>query len=240
MVFLIILGVLLAIIALILLLPIGADVGYEQGKLHVSAKAGGLTIKLFPRKKRAESDEPKPPKKKKEKKPKKPKEKKPEDDKPREKKKPDITFDEILALLKAVVEGIGWFGGKIRVDRFVLHVIVAGNDPYHTAMAYGKLNAWLSALLPLCKKLNAKNCDVWTDVDFMDDWPHVDFAIAMSFRIGQLFGMGFRVGFGALKVLLQRKKRIKLEAKAAALAPPTSDTENADKQIDEERMAANG
>ena len=39
MVFLIILGVLIGIIALILLLPIGADIGYEQGTLHVSAKA---------------------------------------------------------------------------------------------------------------------------------------------------------------------------------------------------------
>ena len=96
MVFLIILGVLIGIIALILLLPIGADIGYEQGKIHVYAKAGGLTIKLFPRKKQPESDEPKPPKKKKEKKPKKPKEEKPEEDKPKAKKKPDITFDEIL------------------------------------------------------------------------------------------------------------------------------------------------
>ena len=58
--------------------------------------------------------------------------------------------------------------------------------------------------------------------------------------IGQIFGMSFRIAFGALKVLLQRRKRRKLEAKAAALDPPTSDTENTDKQIDEERMAANG
>ena len=38
MVALIILGVLLAIIVLILLIPVGVDLGYEEGKLHVSKK----------------------------------------------------------------------------------------------------------------------------------------------------------------------------------------------------------
>ncbi len=234
MVLLIILGVIAAIIALILLLPIGADIGYEQGKLHVLAKAGPLTLKLFPRRKREEPDVPKPPKKKKQKKP---KAEKPAEEQPKEKKSLDITLDEILALLKAVLDGIAHFGGKIRVDRFVLHVVVASGDPYNSAMLYGKLNAWLSALMPLCKKLNAKNCDVWTDVNFLDDWPQVDFAVAMSFRIGQLFGMGFRIGFGALKVLLQRRRRRKL---AARMLNAAETEKNEQENQDEERMAANG
>ena len=246
MVFLIILGVLVLIIVGIMLIPIGADIGYEEGKIHVSAKAAGVLIQLFPRKKKADSDKPKAPKKKKEKKSKKPKEEKKEEEKPKEKKLPDFTLDEVLDLLKAVLRGIAHFGGKIKVDRFVLHLTVAGYDPYNVAMAYGKINAWLSGVAPLCKKLNAKNSDVWTDLDFTDNWPHMDFAIAMSFRIGQLFGMAFRIGFGALKVLLRRKKRIKQEKKAAAANPPSDanppaeiENTNQNKQ-DEERMAANG
>ena len=236
MVFLIILGVLVLLIAVLLIVPIGADVGYEQGKIHVSATAAGVAIQLFPRKKESESDEPKPSKKKKPK-----KEKKPEKEKTKEKKKFDFTLDEILDLLKAVLHGLGHFTNRIRVDRFVLHLIVAGYDPYNVAMAYGKINAWLSAMAPACKKLNAKNSDVWTAVDFTDEWPHVDFAIAMSFRLCTVIGMLFVIGFGALKVLLRRKKRIKQEAKEAALNPPAEEIKNNEQTIqEEERMAANG
>ena len=38
---LIIIGILVAIIALIMIIPIGADIGYEDGELRVSAKAAG-------------------------------------------------------------------------------------------------------------------------------------------------------------------------------------------------------
>ena len=242
MVFLIILGVLVLLIALIMIVPVGFDAGYEQGKIRVALKAAGMKLQLFPRKKKPDNGEPKPPKKKKEKKTK--KEKKPKetaDEKPKEKKRLDITLEEILDLLRAVLDGVAYFNDRVRVDRFVLHLTVAGYDPYNVAMAYGKINAWLSGVAPLCKKLNARNSDVWTAVDFIDDWPHVDFAIAMSFRIGTLFAMGIRTGVGALKVLLRRKKRIKQEAKAAALEAQADMNENTEQTIqEEERKAANG
>ena len=48
-------------------------------------------------------------------------------------------------------------------------------------------------------------------------------------------------GKGALKVLLRRRKRIKREAKAAALEQPAELTENTEQTIqEEERKAANG
>ena len=220
MVFLIILGVLVLLIALIMIIPIGFDAGYEQGKIRVALKAAGLKIQLFPRKKKPKETA---------------------DEKPKEKKRLDITLEEILDLLRAVLDGVAYFNDRIRVDRFVLHLTVAGYDPYNVALAYGKINAWLSGCAPLFKKLNAKNSDVWTAVDFIDDWPHVDFAIAMSFRIGTLFAMGIRTGIGALKVLLRRRKRIKREAKAAAIEQPAELTENKEQTIqEEERKAANG
>ena len=85
-------------------------------------------------------------------------------------------FPEFLDLLRAVLDGIAYFNDRIRVDRFVLHLTVAGYDPYNVALAYGKINAWLSGCVPLFKKLNARTSHVWTAVDFVDDWPHVEFA----------------------------------------------------------------
>ena len=49
MVGLIILGILIGLIVLILLIPVGADLGYEDGRLHLSAKVMGLQLQLFPK-----------------------------------------------------------------------------------------------------------------------------------------------------------------------------------------------
>ena len=66
----IILGVIVGLIVLINLIPVGADIGYEDGMLHVSAKAAGVLVQLFPRKKKGDSKPKKEKKPKQEKKPK--------------------------------------------------------------------------------------------------------------------------------------------------------------------------
>ena len=102
MVGLIILGVIVAIIVAIMLVPVGADVAYEGGELRLSAKVCGMLLQLIPK---PPADETKP---KKEKKPKKPKKKKkqPEEqaqtgeEKPKKKLDLDFSMDEILGLVK--------------------------------------------------------------------------------------------------------------------------------------------
>lgn len=250
MVALIILGVIVLLITLIMLLPVGADIGYEDGLLHASAKVGGILIQLFPKKKSDKPPKEKKPKKKKEKKPK-PEGEETEEKKPKKKRKPDFTFDEIMALLRTVLKHLGRFGRKWKVDRFVLHYIAAGYDPYNVAMTYGKVNAALSAIAPACaQRFTVKDCDVWTDVDFTRDWMHLDFGLCMTIRIGQIFALVLGIGFGALKILLQRKKRQKQEAKLRQIEggpeaeePGTEEEKKEDLSEDnqeEERMAANG
>jgi len=101
----ILVGIVLLILALVLLIPIGADIAYVGGEFTLAARADGLAIQLIPRKPR---DSNKPPRKKKEKQPKeKPEE--PEEKKEKPKKKLDFTFDEIMDLLKKVLNGLGKF-----------------------------------------------------------------------------------------------------------------------------------
>ena len=57
-----IIGVIAAIIALIMLIPIGADIAYEGGQFGLSAKVCGVLLQLFPR---PEKDESAPKKEKK-------------------------------------------------------------------------------------------------------------------------------------------------------------------------------
>ncbi len=224
MVALIILGVLVGIIVLICLIPVGVDLGYEQEKLHVSAKVMGILLQLYPK---PPPDPNKPPKKKKPKKEKKkkPEEEKPQEEKPKKKRKLSFNKDELLELLKAALRGVGKLGGSVNVDRFVLRFVAAGDDPYNTAMLYGYVNAALSSLAPLCRKrFTVKDCDVRTAVDFTADNIYLDFGLAMTIRIGQVLGAVLGIGAKALVILVKNKIRLKREAR---LNPPEETGEQA-------------
>ena len=213
MVGLIILGVIVALVIAIMLVPVGADVAYEGGELRLSAKVCGMLLQLIPK---PPADETKPKKEKKPKKPKKPKKKKkqPEEqpqtgeEKPKKKLNLDFSMDEIMGLVKSVLRGLGRFGRKLSVDRFLLHYTAAGKDPYTTAMTFGYVNGALTTLAPICRRsFDAKDVDVWTDVDFTTEKTKVDFGVALTIRIGQIFGVVFTILFGALGIIIKHKFR---------------------------------
>lgn len=210
MVGLIILGVIIAIIVAIMLVPVGADVAYEGGELRLSAKVCGVLLQLIPK---PPADETKPKKEKKPKKPKKQK-KQPEEqaqtgeEKPKKKLNLDFSMDEIMGLVKSVLRGLGRFGRKLSVDRFLLHYTAAGKDPCNTAMTFGYVNGALTTLAPICRRsFDAKDVDVWTDVDFTTEKTKVDFGVALTIRIGQIFGVVFTILFGALGIIIKHKFR---------------------------------
>lgn len=207
MVALIIIGVLVGLIALIMLIPIGADIGYEDGELAVSAKAAGLLIQLIPK---PPKDESKP---KKEKKPRKPKKEKPKKEKPPKEKKPlNFSRDEIFSLVKKVLSKFGRFGRKFRVERFLLHYVAGGKEPYDVASTFGYVNAALSSLAPICaKRFEVKDCSVRTDIDFSLEKPKIDFGICITLRIGAIFALAFGLVFAAAGILIKNKTRLLIE-----------------------------
>ena len=212
MVGLIILAVLVGIVTLIMLIPIGADIRYEEGVVRLSAKAAWIKLQLIPKQKKAVKEEkPKKEKKKKEK-PSKKAEK--EDSSAKKKRSLPFNTEEILELLKTVLNGFGRFGKKFKVERFVLHWIAAGWEPYTTARVFSVVNAALSQLSPICvQRFHCKDSSVWTDIDFVRDDMFLEFGLTVTIRIGQIVGTGLRIGFGALKILLRSKRRVKKEAK---------------------------
>ena len=205
----IIFAILVGLITLIMLIPIGADLRYEDEVIRVSAKAAGIKIQLIPKKKR----EPKPEKPEEKPKP----EPEPKEEKPKKaKKKRSLSFnaEEILDLLKLVLKSFGRFGRKIRVERFVLHWTAAGSDPYLVARTFTVVNAGLSQLAPICtERFHCRDSSVWTDIDFVSDRMFFEFGLTMTIRIGQIIGTGLRIGAGALMILLRSKRRVKREEK---------------------------
>lgn len=208
----IILGVLVALIVGLCLIPVGFDAGFEHDALHVSAKAMGIQLQLFPRPK-GEVKKPKEEKPKEEKPPEEEKE-----EQPAEKKKGlplGLSVQELLEIAKAVLRGLGRFGHKMKVDRFRLIFIASEPDPYYTALTYGTVNEILSMLAPLCKKaFTCRDCEVLTGVDFLGNRMQLEFGLGMSIRVGQILGVVFDIAFAALKVVLKSKKRQKQESKA--------------------------
>lgn len=246
MVALIILGIIALIITIIMLVPIGADIAYEGGELRVSAKAAGVLFQIFPKN---PEDESKPHKEKKPKKEKKPEKTENGENKPGKKINLDFTFDEIMTLLKKVLNGFGILGKKFRVDRFLLDYTAGGDDPYQTAVVFGNVNAALNILAPICaQRFDVNDLYVRTDVDFTSEKTVLDFGIALTIRIGAIFRMVFAILFGALGVLIRNKLRHLKEKLARKLRgekdePSEQITENdiTDSSIQqEERIDKNG
>ena len=207
----IILAVIVLLITLFLLIPIGADIRYEEGVVRVSAKAAGLKLQLIP-KPRKEAKPEKPEKKKKKEKP--AEEENPEQKEPKKKLSLPFNAEEIIDLLKTVLKGFGRFGRKFKVERFVLHWVAAGNDPYLTARIFAVVNAGLSQLAPICtQRFHCHNSSVWTDIDFTQKDMFFEFGLTMTIRIGQILGTGLSIGFGAAVIFLRSKLRAKREKK---------------------------
>lgn len=229
-----IIGIIFIVLFLINSISIGADIGYENEEFKLSAKCCGVLLQILPKDESKKKPENTDEKKKKKKKDKKPKDTKPENETESKgaetkdkKKKFDFNVDELLELLKVVVKGLGSFFRKFKVDRFLLDYTGGGSDPYAAAQTFNYVNAALSVLYPICKKRYAvKDSYVHTDLDFTLEKMKIDFGIAFSIRIGQIFGFVFRVAFGALRVLIKNKIRLFREKRAAKKEEKSGSTVN--------------
>jgi len=217
---LIVIGIIALIITAVMMISIGADISFIDDKLVICASLCGKTIQVFPK---SEKKQSKPPK---EKKPKKPKEEKPDKKEKKGGIPLDLNFDEIIGLLKKVLKGLAKFK-NFSVDYFMLHFIVSGYDPCDTAVFFGKLNATLSFLGAYCQQnLRIKHADVFTDIDFLNTLPKIDFRVAVSIRIGQIFGVINTILFGALGIVIKNRIRVFKEKKQNKRELPVTEENN--------------
>ena len=209
----ILVGLVLLILALVLFVPIGADVGYVDKVFKLAVRIDGFALQLLPKKQKEEKPKEEKPKPKKEEPP---KEEKPKEEKPKKKLSLNFTKEEIFELIKRAINGLGKFG-KLTVRKFMLHFTAGGIDPYNTAMSLGYVNWALSTLAPICARKFKITCkpDVWTDANFIEEFPSVEFEISLTLRLIQVVRMALAVGWGVVVVLIKNKLRLRREAKLA-------------------------
>lgn len=211
----IVLLVIVALLVLLLIIPFGVSARYVDGEASVAARVLCFSIKLFPQKE----------KKEKEKKPKKAKKPKKTKDKPEKepKKRSKPTPDELIQLLKIGLDALSRFKRKLTVNKFMLHLVVAAEDPFDATVIYGAVNAGIGLVESMRgKAFNVRQCDIQTALDYNATEPRADAELTVTISLGRILAVALAAGWGLMKFKMRAAKQ-----KAAAKA-------------EEERKESNG
>lgn len=211
----IVLLVIVALLVLLLIIPFGVSARYVDGEASVAARVLCFSIKLFPQKE----------KKEKEKKPKKAKKPKKTKDKPEKepKKRSKPTLDELIQLLKIGLDALSRFKRKLTVNKFMLHLVVAAEDPFDATVIYGAVNAGIGLVESMRgKSFNVRQCDIQTALDYNATEPRADAELTVTISLGRILAVALAAGWGLMKFKMRAAKQ-----KAAAKA-------------EEERKESNG
>ena len=198
----IVLAVIFFIFFVLLIIPLGVSVGYNNGEYSLAARVFLFDFVIL-------SSEEKTPKREKKKKPK--KEKKEEAEKEDDTKKPKLSFsfDEIMDLIRLGLNTLSNFRRKLTVNWFKLHFISASEDPYSASMMFGYVNSALQLLSGYNgRAFNARKADIKTAIDFQSTDMSIDVEMTITTNIGKLLAVLISAGFGFLKIKRKSKKQL--------------------------------
>ena len=205
----------LGILILLAILPLGVRLKYNADGPLVQVLLGPVGITLYPGKKQKKD---KPKKEKKEKKSKTEKTsmpKKPEiPPKKEEKKESGGSWKDFLPLVKTVLDFLGDFRRKLRVNHLELKLTMAGDDPCDLAENYAKALVAVDNLMPKLEKIFViKKKDVAVDCDFAATQTLVTARLDLTITLGRLLAAVVRFAYRAIKEFIQIKNKRKGGAK---------------------------
>ena len=196
----------LAILVLLVILPLGASVLYDEDGVRVRIVAGPLKIQVFPLKKKPKKDKKKDkPKKEKQKKP------TPEPGEPGVKKQPEKkggSWKDFLPFVRVGLDLLNDLRRKLRVNHLKLHLTMAADDPCDLAVNYGRMNASLAGLLTQLERfLVIKKRDVHVDCDFAASETVILARLDLTITLGRIMTIAVVYGIRALMTYLKIKKQ---------------------------------
>lgn len=208
----------LGTLTLLAILPLGVSVKYDSDGALVRLILGPVKITLFPRPKK----EKKPGKAKKNRKEESPDGKKPPEQqppqsgtqaaaKPKEpKKKTGGKLTDFLPLVRTVLDFLGDFRRKLRVNMLELKLIMAADDPCDLAVNYGRAWAAVGNLMPKLEKfLVIKKRNIEVECDFEADETLVVARLDLTITLGRILAAVFTFAFRALIQFLKIMKKRK-------------------------------
>lgn len=177
----------------------GVDASYIGGELRVRLRVGLLRLQLLPppAKKAAGSGQGK--------------EKKEGKSRPkREKKKSGMKLraGDILDIAGIALKALGRFRRCLYLRELMLHLTVASDDPYDTAVRYGYINTALGTLLPLFRRaFRVGHEDIGVAMSFESEKMSADARLEATLRIGQILRIAICAGWAFLIWRGKIKKR---------------------------------
>lgn len=193
------------ILFLLAILPLGASVSYGADGAAVRMIAGPIRFTLFPRKKKAAKQ-----KSKKKSKPEPPQEKTADVGGALEKKKEKGgSWTDFLPLVKVLMDFLGQFRRKLRVNRLELKLIMAGDDPCDLGINYSRAWAVMGNLLSQLERFFViKKRDVQVECDFSAEQTLVTARLDLTITLGRLLSLTVVTAVKGLREFLKiRKKR---------------------------------
>ena len=228
----------LAVIVGLAILPLGVSFRYRAEGVLLSILAGPVRISILPAKKKAKKDKPKKNKSKKKtsSKAKKPattsvETPKPVPDQPLEEKYPNLdkkpgriprkppqpeqpeeggSWKDFLSLVPIVLDFLGDFRRKLRVNRLELRLVMASGDPCDLAVNYGRAWAVLGTLMTQLERvLVIRKRDVRVECDFLASETKVTARVDLTITLGRLIAAVCKFAFRSLaeyfKIMKKRK-----------------------------------
>lgn len=181
----------LGILVLIAILPVGASLIYDEDGLILSLLLGCIKIRLFPKPSRKD----KKPKKEK----KKPEKPAPQKTNPKKKEPSGGKLTDFLPLVKIGLEFLNSFRRKLRLNRLILKLTMAGGDPCDLAVNYGKAWAAVGNLMPLLERAFViKKRDIQVQCDFEAADTKVYARLDITITVGRILGIAVKYGIKAL------------------------------------------
>ena len=200
----IVLAAVLCVFVVIMLLPVGGSVVYDENGAVVKILVGAIRIQVLPRTKPAKSKNDKKPKQAKPK-----KEKKKSEEVPAEAAaKKGGKLPMLLDFVQLGIRFLGSFRRKLLIRELKLYVTYGGDDPAKAAVSYGNSCAAAHGILPLLHQIfHIRKQDVRLIFDETSDTMKIYAQAALSIRIGQVLALAVRYGVQALQILLKHKSK---------------------------------
>ena len=188
----------LAVIVLLGILPLGVSARYNGEGPQIRLILGPVKLQVFPAKKK-----------------KTPKEKPQEKTQPATasahaepaKDKQSGKLTDFLPIVQTVLDFLGDFRRKIRVNLLQLKLTMAGDDPCDLAVNYGRAWAALGNLEPQLDRLFViKKKDLQIQCDFEETETKIAARLDLTITVGRLLGLAARYGFRVLREFISIMK----------------------------------
>ena len=206
--------IMLGILTLLAVLPLGVSLKYDAEGPLVRLILGPIRITLFPTKQKEKKEKPKKEKTPQEKPEKAPKQPSAMPEKPqippKEEPQKGGSWTDFLPLVKTVLDFLGDFRRKLRMNELYLRLILASEDPCDLAVNYGRAWAAVGNLMPQLERLFViKKRNVEIECDFEASETVIIARADITITLGWLLAIVVFYGVRALKQFLQIKNKRK-------------------------------